>query len=374
VVSLTAIQDCEQDDTYAWDKLEHHDGLPVQTLFRDGDAATHPVHEMGQRLARVMIEAGPQVVVVPGWSSRLALVALTWCLRTHTPAVVMSESTAWDEKRVAWKERIKRRVLGLFSAALAGGTPQRDYLVQLGLPKESVFLGYDAVDNEYFGRKCEEIRGRGPDLRHQNRLPERYFLASARFVEKKNLSRLLQGYARYREQNIERPWHLVLLGDGPLNRDIRSLISDFSLQDCVHLPGFKQYIELPIYYGLAGAFIHASTTEQWGLVVNEAMASGLPVLVSNRCGCAADLIHDGLNGFTFDPFAVDQIASSMRRIALMDDETRAKMGTESQRLIAHWGPKRFADGLASAARAAITAPAPRVNFFTGLLLRLLLLR
>src|SRR5439155_1222181 len=190
------------------------EGFPVQTLFSDGDAASHSAHEIAQRLAQVMIEAKPNVVLVPGWSSRLALVALIWSLRTHTPAVIMSESTAWDENRLAWKERIKRRVVSLFSAALAGGAPQRDYLVQLGLQSERVFLGYDAVDNDYFSRKCEEIRDRGPDIRQQYGLPEKYFLASARFVEKKNLSRLLQAYARYREQNIECFWHLVLLGDG----------------------------------------------------------------------------------------------------------------------------------------------------------------
>jgi len=140
------------------------------------------------------------------------------------------------------------------------------------------------------------------------------------------------------------------------------------------LPGFKQYTDLPVYYGLAEAFVHASTTEQWGLVINEAMASGLPVLVSNRCGCTSDLVLEGLNGFIFDPFAVDQIAASMGRMALMDDEVRAKMGTESQKLIAQWGPDRFAEGLIMAARAAVNAPLPRFNFVARLLLRILLLR
>ena len=107
------------------------------------------------------------------------------------------------------------------------------------------------------------------------------------------------------------PWSLVLLGDGPLKSDLCRLISDLRLDACVHLPGFKQYHELPVYYGLASAFVHASTTEQWGLVVNEAMASGLPVLVSNRCGCAQDLVKEGVNGFTFDPCNVEQLAQLM---------------------------------------------------------------
>ena len=92
------------------------------------------------------------------------------------------------------------------------------------------------------------------------------------------LFRLLQAYARYREQARGQSWSLVLLGDGPLKPEIKKMVAHLNLESCVHLPGFKQYHELPAYFGLAGAFVHASTTQQWGLVVNEAMAASLPVL------------------------------------------------------------------------------------------------
>ena len=89
------------------------------------------------------------------------------------------------------------------------------------------------------------------------------------------------------------------------------------------MPGFKQYHDLPAYYGLAGAFVHTSTVEQWGLVVNEAMAAGLPVLVSRNCGCAADLVQDGVNGFAFDPLDGDRMAALLTKVAgLSADEPR----------------------------------------------------
>ena len=122
------------------------------------------------------------------------------------------------------------------------------------------------------------------------------------------------------------------------------------------LAGFRQYDELPAWYGLASAFVHASTTEQWGLVVNEAMASGLPVLVSNRCGCAPDLVEDGVNGFTFDPYDVEALAGLMQRVAAMTDERRAAMGRAGQRIIAEWGPERFAEGLMQAVEARMRRP------------------
>src|ERR1035441_8598070 len=144
------------------------------------------------------------------------------------------------------------------------------------------------------------------------------------------------------------PWSLVLLGDGPLRSALNSQLSTLNLHSHVLLPGFKQYPDLPVYYGLASAFIHASTTEQWGLVVNEAMASGLPVLVSNRCGCATDLVQEGKNGFTFDPCNVEQLAQLMAKISAFQLSSLLAFGDASRQIISNWGPERFAHGLKEA--------------------------
>jgi glycosyltransferase involved in cell wall biosynthesis len=164
---------------------------------------------------------------------------------------------------------------------------------------------------------------------------------------------------------------LVLLGDGALRPALIALRSALGVDASVHLPGFKQYPELPAYYGLAGAFIHASTTEQWGLVVNEAMAGGLPVLVSNRCGCATDLVQSGANGFTFDPLDVDQLARLMRQVSAPGFPLAA-FGAESRRIIAQWGPERFARGAQAAAECAQRVGPIRPTFLQTQLLKLLL--
>ena len=433
LLPIVAIESSGTDETYAWDVVTGADHFERVTLFDRADAQKLPAAEVASRVGSALDKVQPAVVVVPGWADFAALGALRWCLQNHVPAIVMSESTAWDETRVTWKEWVKRRIVGLCSSALVGGTPHKDYMVQLGMAAERVFLGYDAVDDSYFEDKVAESRkqpgevvedftaqGRlhGPrksEVRRKYGLPEKYFLASARFVEKKNLPRLLQAFARYRElaekaesrkqpgevasQRLHGPgkaeiWDLVLLGDGPLKSDLCHLISDLRLDACVHLPGFKQYDELPIYYGLANAFIHASTTEQWGLVVNEAMASGLPVLVSNRCGCAQDLVKEGVNGFTFDPYNIEQLAELMLKISLrgvgpsgpeaafnsLAGRSEAKtaplsaFGSESQRIISNWGPERFARGLHDAVETALKNPASNASLMDRLILRLLMAR
>lgn len=139
------------------------------------------------------------------------------------------------------------------------------------------------------------------------------------------------------------------------------------------MPGFKQYSELPAYYGLASVFILPSIKDTWGLVVNEAMAAGLPVLVSNRCGCAPDLVEEGCNGYTFDPYNVDALAGLMRKISA-DDCDRAAMGQASRDIIARWTPQTFAENLCKAAEAALNAPRPQANLLDKALLWALMRR
>jgi glycosyltransferase involved in cell wall biosynthesis len=449
VCELTGIEVRQRSTDYPWGRRQ--DPLPfrLHPLWGPNDAAARNAGGRAGAVNAALQQILPEAVMVPGWSSAAALAALRWCLRHRVPAVLMSESQAKDEPRSAWREAIKRQAVGCFSAALVGGSPHAEYLTQLGMPRDRVFLGYDAVDNSYFAGKAETLKaenaggnaeklkaemlkyggeGRGGNaemlkaemlksgvrrpssvLRPPPGMPERYFLASARFVEKKNLPRLLQAYALYRQKTedgrpmtegrggkaetlkaemlkgegqrpedggrkTEKPWELVLLGDGPLRADLCRLISDLSLQNCVHLPGFKQYPDLPTYYGLASAFVHASTTEQWGLVVNEAMASGLPVLVSNRCGCAPDLVQEGVNGFTFDPYNVEKLAQFMLKISAFQPFSLSAFGEASRRIISEWGPERFASGLKAAVECALAIGPKRATLLDRVILRALAFR
>lgn len=367
ICHLTAIELFAMDQTYKWDKVEEATNFTQLTLFDGADSAAQSSFETCRRVEKALSELRPHVVVTPGWADKGALAALKWCIDNSIPVIVMSESQAIDEPRKWWKEAIKKRVIGLYSSGQVGGTPHADYLAALGMPRERIFTGYDVVDNSYFASHAEIARQNAADNRAKNNLPERFFLASNRFVEKKNLSTLLRAYASYREAAGPGYWKLVLVGDGPLKLELTSLKADLALDVDLLLPGFKQYDELPLYYGLAGAFVHASTTEQWGLVVNEAMASGLPVLVSERCGCAPDLVRNGINGFTFDPYDVESLAKLMLNISSGECDLTA-MGRASREIISAWGPETFAENLMHAAEAAKQAPRSKASLLDRMLL------
>ena len=348
---LLAIEVAGQSSTYAWDASRNAEPFRRETLIEAGTSANLPRGEIGRRLGPMLERFNPAVVVVPGWASPAAWAAMQWCTQRSVAMVCMSESTSYDETPAAWKRLLKSRLVRLFSAALVGGQRHVENLTQLGFAADHIAFGYDAVDNDYFSANADAART--DEKRRQLKLPGDFFLASARFVEKKNLERLLEAFVRYR--NGGGTWSLVLLGDGPLRPALEKLSDELGLSDQVLMPGFRQYGELPAYYALAGAFIHASTVEPWGLVVNEAAASGLPLIVSNRCGCAPELVRDGVNGFTFDPTDVQALATYMESVAAADFP-RAAFAAASHETVAPWGPARFAQGLSQAIDTALTHP------------------
>jgi 1,2-diacylglycerol 3-alpha-glucosyltransferase len=373
VCDLTVIEFSAVDNTYAWDLVEPNGNYPVIQLFNDADITNKPAASIEAGIVDALAIARIDAVAIPGWSSPTALAALSWCAKTQTPAILMSDSTVHDEPRKLWKEWIKSRVVRRFSSAFVAGTPHVEYAGALGLSSERIFTSYDVVDNIYFHDRSDEARQHSSELMKSYGLPDNYFLASNRFIEKKNLPRLVDAYASYLRNAGDAAWDLVLLGDGPMMPAIRSQVDRLGLTQRVYLPGFKQYDELPVFYGLAKIFIHASTSEQWGLVVNEAMASGLPVLVSERCGCAYDLVKPSVNGFTFDPYDVEGLASLMLRMSHGECDLTA-MGQESRMVVSRYSLQTFAGNMLKAVEVALSLPRPQYKWIDRVLLWALMRR
>src|SRR6266516_1386827 len=163
----------------AWGAADSPPQYRKISLFAE---ATDGYPSSGQRrraLYSAWEQANPDVVAVNGWNNFGSLVAANCCMDRGIPMVVMSESARGDEPRPWWKEIIKRRIVDFYAAALVGGQRHVEYLVELGVPREGIFTGYDVVDNEYFRQKAQEIRSQTSEVRGKYRLPETYFLASA---------------------------------------------------------------------------------------------------------------------------------------------------------------------------------------------------
>ncbi len=349
-ISVTGIEISNTGGSYAWDELKHNVGFNRVTLFTSQQLQDVAHKEIKQALQQALEKLKPDCVALPGWQPPEAQAGLWWCKRTGAKAICMSDSKVDDAPRSWWKEAIKKQIVKRFDSALVAGTPHKEYIQALGMPADRVFLGYDVVDNDYFDRLSEETRAERTQWQEKLGLPKHYFLLMTRFIEKKNLPRLLDAYHLYRSRTSA-PWDLVMAGSGEQEHALHLQASTLRLEG-VHWPGFIQYPEQPRFFGLASAYILPSTMEQWGLVVNEAMAAGLPVLVSRTAGCQYELVEDGQNGFLFDPFAIEDMAACMTRMSSLSTAEREAMGAHSRKIIANWGPERFAQGLWEAVQAA----------------------
>ncbi len=286
----------------------------------------------------------PDVCCLNGWGLPGTAAMLHWALRRRVPCVLMSESNEHDAPRVWWKDAIKRCIVAQCSAALVGGSCSREYAIRLGMSPANIFDGYDVVDNEHFRAGALRARASRDSTLALHGLPRSYFLTCARFEPKKNLQALIDAHAAYVRQIGGEPWSLVIAGDGSARSAMESRAHELGVKERVIFKGLVNYEDLPAYYGLASALVHPSTTEQWGLVVNEAMAAGLPVLISERCGCAGDLVKHQVNGLLFNPCKTEEIAHAMLT-AHREEARLEQMGQQSSAIIAEWGPARFAGGL-----------------------------
>jgi glycosyltransferase involved in cell wall biosynthesis len=227
----------------------------------------------------------------------------------------------------------------LFDSGICGGKSHARYLQQLGFPPEKIGRFYDVVDNCYYQDAADEAR-RSTEVRQKLRLPECYFLYVGRLAPEKNINGLLDAFARYRR--LGGSWSLVLVGDGPEKLRLQNQTELLGIGGWVQFAGLKNTRETTPYYALAGCFVLPSLREPWGLVVNEAMASGLPVIVSERCGCAEDLVATGRNGFVFDPSRKGELSDRLFTVSAFDEKELSDMGRQSREIVAGYSPQHWA--------------------------------
>ena len=348
---LTAIEIAAADRTYAWDMVHRLGSTDRRTLFAtEAGAKAAP---LWRAVADTLTGLHPDVVAIPGWGDPAALAALAWCRQQRAAVILMSDSTEWDAPRLWWQEMIKTSIVKTADAAFVAGTPHQRYIEKLGMDAARIVTGYDVVDHAYFADRADQARLCQSKLREEHGLPERFVLSICRFVEKKNLARLLDAQAIAAKANPTQIMPLVLVGGGPLEPALRARAAETDLAEHVFIKPFAQYQKLPLLYGLASGFVLASTVEQWGLVINEAMACALPVLASSRCGAAEDLIVEGQTGFLANPFDLGSLADGLTKVWALSDEQREQMGRAARARVAAWGPERFAAGFCEAASLAL---------------------
>ena len=298
-----------------------------------------------RQLAKCLDTIIPNVLVIAGYAHPAMRYATLWAKSKGVASILLSDSQQQDRPRNFIKERLKGLwICRNFDAAFVAGANAVFYLNKLGFPLHKIWRGYDVVNNHYFALEAKNINFSSSQECDYLRLPKKFFLYVGRFSPEKNLLRLLLAYQLYRQQADQEAWSLVMVGSGPQEAELKAQAQELNLQDVIW-SGFQQMDKLPSYYGLASTLILPSLSEPWGLVVNEAMACNLPILISERCGCVPDLVFPGINGYVFNPLNVEQMALAMTAMTAKSDFKRQKMGHASSRIIANYTPEIWAEAL-----------------------------
>lgn len=223
------------------------------------------------------------------------------------------------------------------------GTRSAAYAQKLGIDAAMIWKAGNVVDNQHFaqGKPQASLLDRGSNE------PLPFFLTVSRLHLNKNVSTLLRAFSLYRANGGA--WHLAIAGTGPEEAKLKSLVPTID-KDAVHWLGWKDYQDLPDVYASASCFVLPSIIEPWGLVVNEAMAAGLPVLVSRACGCVPELCWRGINGYDFDPYDVGELAGLMLKMASEKEECLTLMGRASSQSVSIFSLQNWSKAVADCAK------------------------
>jgi glycosyltransferase involved in cell wall biosynthesis len=288
--------------------------------------------------------ASPDFIVCGGYNYVASWQSMRWARRNGVPFSLWAESTTKDFRSgYALVEFLKTAFLRRCDAFVVPGKSSIEYLRSYGVPAEMIHTAPNAVDTQFYAQQSEIIRRDEAMHRAAMHLPARFFLFVGRIVPQKGVFDLLGAYGALTPE-IRENVGLVFVGDGPARSALLRQAMAIS-PGSIHLAGFAQREHLAAYYALADVLVFPTHTDPWGLVVNEAMACGLPVISSSAAGCVADLVDNGWNGRVFSAGDVSQLARAMDELA-RDAKLRSLMGKRSKERNEQYSPEAWAAGIA----------------------------
>jgi glycosyltransferase involved in cell wall biosynthesis len=299
---------------------------------------------LNRGMAGALVKAAPDVILCGGYNYAASWQSLIWARVHKIPFVLWSESNAQDLRRGhALVESLKTEFLRKCSGFVVPGRSALEYLRVHKIKEDVIFTAPNAVDNDFFAASAVAARQNAATRRRELALPGRYFLFAGRLVREKGVFELLSAYAKL-DESIRQQVGLAFVGDGASRPQLEEQAASISL-GVIRFAGFAQREQLATYYALAELLILPTYTDTWGLVVNEAMACGLPVILSRAAGCAADLVRENWNGLVVPPRDASSLMSAMQSLA-HQPHLRATMGANSVQHISHYSPIEWSRGIA----------------------------
>ncbi len=334
-------------DGYAWSLLHNISPWPE---------ADHFLRFIHPDIVAVLHRRRYDALIVHGYNHATEWLAFLGAWLSRTPVLLRGESNLRQEftrraRRPLWITIAKRFLLGAvlrrMQGALAIGTLNREFYRAYGVPDTRIFSVPYAVDNDRFQAEANALVSSRTAFRNARGWPPDLpiILYVGKLIARKRPQDLLEAYARVA---ADLPVALVFLGEGNERRRLEVEAIRRGLAH-VFITGFVNQGEISRYYAAADLLVLPSSHEPWGLVLNEGMCFGLPVVASDAVGAAPDLVHPGENGFVYPVGDVEALAGALRTL-LEDPARRARMGVRSREIVAAYSYDADVRGILEALR------------------------
>ncbi|WP_421716483.1 glycosyltransferase family 4 protein [Arcobacter arenosus] len=281
-----------------------------------------------KKIWQLLNNENPKILYLGGYFHIAFWTALIWA-KIHSVKIILEmDSNKFDHVRVEWKEYIKKIFVSNCTVGITYGELSRAYFQELGMSNKKIIIKPNVSSKTLFYKSNL--------LEKPNcMIIDNYFIYVGRFSKEKNLLLFLNAFNDAYKKLKTQKWGILLVGSGPQEEELKEYISKFNIPN-VTFSGFVDKNDLVKYYNYSKVFVLPSTSEPWGLVANEAMMSGLPVIISTQCGCSLDLVQN--NGFTFNPFNKLELEKILMTY-MMEEVNINEQSKESLKLIEKFTPE-----------------------------------
>jgi glycosyltransferase involved in cell wall biosynthesis len=293
-----------------------------------------PSYKSITALVADLIKNPTDLAVLPGYHRPEYWAMLIVCVLLRRKRAVFCDSTAFDQEKSPWKEKAKAYFFRRCDGFFCYGSRSKEYVASYGIDPRKIYEGCQAaaLPHDY---NAAAIQAHYDSYSSSSASSSR-FLYIGRLSAEKGLFDLLDAFCRIHAQNPEAT--LALAGSGLIEEDLRRRTRELGIESAVTLLGTKTPEEIGRLLVNSAAMILPSYREPWGLVVNEALSFGCPVVVSNICGCVPELVIDGVTGYSFRAGDVGELAQAMSKVQLLS-ENRAVVALSCLDVIAKFTPE-----------------------------------
>lgn len=298
-----------------------------------------------------LLNPRPDIVIIHGYNHLTNLLALLLCKMLHIKVILRADSRTLSQQKNIQRVLgyIKQHIVCSYDGYLTIGTLNRAYYLDYGIPSGKLFDAPLCVDNERFAGRSYDQNARRREKRRELgiTLSTIVILFAGKLIPRKRAEDVIRAFARVR---VRREMiQLVIAGSGEGEERLRRIASDMQIEDKVMFVGFVNQSSLSSLFAACDMFVFPSQDEPWGLIVNEVMSAGLPVIVSDDVGAGADLVVGKGTGLVYPMGDVEALADAIERL-VTTPELRVDMGLRAVEVIREWDIAASVQGIVRAIR------------------------